>query len=153
MKEKPQTEELEMEQESKQIIDGLKDLKNEFKSKDNSLDSDIDLDQKIQDANLKMMANAEEQKLILRDKLVTAVKHIIWFQLVFFNIIIFMIVAAVTAETQIFKDIDTELAIQLFEFLKYYISATIVELLGMLVFILHYVFSGFKFMKRLIQHR
>lgn len=73
----------------------------------------------------------------------------IWFQLVFFNIMVFIIVSSVTLKIPVFKEIDTALAVQLFELLKCYIAATIVELLGMLMFILHYVFSEYRFMKLL----
>lgn len=135
-----------MKQESQRIISELKNekKKNRGKGKENSLNTDIDSEKVIQSVNLKIIAEAENQKLKLRDKLVVAIKHIIWVQLVFFNIVVFTIVLSVTSKFRVFKIIDTELSIQLFQFLKYYVSATIVELLGMLVFILHYVFSDFR---------
>lgn len=142
-----------MKQESKKIISELKNekKKNKGKNDSDSLNYYIDSEKEIQRVNLKIITNVENQKLILREKLVVAIKHIIWFQLVFFNIIILIIVLAVTSKAPFFKDIDIELSIRLFDFLKYYISATIVELLGMLVFILHYVFSKFSWSEILLK--
>lgn len=143
-----------MKEESQKIIskirkDGINAKESSKDENKNSLNDTMDSKRKNQRIERKIIKNAESQKLKLRNKLVVAIKHIIWFQLVFFNIVVLLIVASVTMKAPIFKDIDTELAIQLFDFLKYYISATIVELLGMLVFILHYVFSPHKKMKLL----
>lgn len=135
-----------MKKESQKIIDELKSKKKN-KGKDDSLSNDVDSEKEIQAANLKIITDEENQKLELRDKLVVTIKCIIWIQLLFFNLVVFTIVLSVTSSFSVFKNIDTELSIQLFEFLKYYISATIVELLGMLGFILHFVFSGFKSIK------
>ncbi len=141
-----------MKKETEDIINKLRNDPNRKESGGNdSLDSDIDWKHEADRLNLEILKKIEKQKIKLRDKLVNAVKHVIWFQLVFFNIIILAIVLAVTSKIPLFKDIDIELSIQLFGFLKYYISATIVELLGMLVFILHYVFSDIRFGKKLLE--
>lgn len=113
-----------------------------------SLDSDTistneDIDDKIDNINDTLLQKAEIQKLQLREKLTRTVTKFLWVQLVFFNIVVVVIVLSVTIKVGIFKVINNKLASLLFEFLKYYISATIVELLGMLVFILHYVFSKY----------
>lgn len=138
-----------MKQGSQNIISGLKSENKKRGNKDDSLSNYIDSEKAIQEVNLKIIADVENQKLELRDKLIIAIKHIIWFQLISFNVIVFTIVLAVTSSFSCFKNIDIELSIQLFDFLEYYIKATIVELLGMLVFILHYVFSDFRFAKSL----
>lgn len=79
----------------------------------------------------------------MRDKLTITVTKFLWVQLLFFNTIVLSIVLSIIVDFGFFKTIDNELATILFDFLKYYISATIAELLGMLVFILHYVFSKY----------
>lgn len=128
-----------MKKETEDIINRLRNKPTEQEK--NSLTVKSDWKKQAHKLNLQVTEKAEDQKLILRNKLAVAVKHIIWFQLIFFNIIILIIVLAVTSNFSFFRNIDSQMSIQLFEFLKYYISATIVELLGMLIFILHYVFS------------
>lgn len=129
------------------ILEKIKKLANG--DADDSLDEELDLDSKITELNIETHRQSESQKLEMRDKLTNAIKHIIWFQLLFFNLMVFLIVSSVTLKIPFFREIDTELAIELFDFLKYYIGATIVELLGMLVFILHYVFSPYKILEKL----
>lgn len=112
-----------------------------FKDDVTSINSDID--SKIYNINETIIQKEESQKLRLRDKLTKTVTCFIWAQLIFFNIVVLLIVLSVTSDIMFFKIIDNDLATLLFSFLKYYISATIAELLGMLVFILHYVFSKY----------
>ena len=99
------------------------------------------IEEKINNYNLQIIKETSEQKIKLRDRLTKTVRNFIWVQLIFFNIIVGVIVAAVTISLPYFKVVDNDLATLLFDFLKYYIGATIVELLGMLVFVLHYAFS------------
>lgn len=99
------------------------------------------IDERIKAHNLEVSVAISEQKISLREKLTKTVQKIIWVQIIFFNIIVLFIVAAVILNIPIFKKIDNDLAKLLFDFLKYYIGATIVELFGMLVFVLHYAFS------------
>ena len=135
-----------MKEDTRKIIEKLR--KDKGKQKDgmsnNSLNEKIDLDERIKYLNAKAISEEEKQKRKLRNKLVVAIKHIIWFQLLFFNIVVLVIVLSVTTDIQIFKDMGEDLSIQLFDFLKYYIGATIIELLGMLVLILKFVFSKFE---------
>lgn len=135
-----------MEKKSKIIIDELKKDTSFYKNQDkgNSLDKNVDINKKIAQTNLKIIKEEEKQKNQLRGKLVNTVIKIIWFQLFFFNIIVLLIVLSVTSDFPFLKNIDNNKATLLFNFLKYYITATIVELLGMLSFILHYVFSKYK---------
>lgn len=109
--------------------------------------SNNDIETKIYKINETIIQREEAQKLRLRDKLTDTVTKFIWVQLVFFNSIVFIIVVSVTVKLGIFKDVTDNVATLLFDFLKYYISVTIVELLGMLVFILHYVFSKYSGME------
>ena len=102
---------------------------------------DEDYETKIKRHNLEMKNVIANQKIKLRDGLTKTVQRIIWVQLFFFNIVVALIVASVTIECSIFKETSVETSKVLFEFLKYYIGATIVELFGMLVFVLHYAFS------------
>lgn len=126
----------------------LEPYKKLISSNNNSNDetsSGEDIDQKVNSINDKLnneiIRNQETQKLVLRERLNSTVIKFIWIQLIFFNIVVISIVLSVIVKAPFFNDINTNLAGLLFNFLKYYISATIVELLGMLVFILHYVFS------------
>lgn len=102
-----------------------------------------DVKNEIDNINNMIIQREEDQKLRLRDKLTVTVTKFLWVQLLFFNIIVLSIVLSIIVNFGFFKTIDNELATILFDFLKYYISATIAELLGMLVFILHYVFSKY----------
>lgn len=120
---------------------------------DNSLNETLDLNSKITQLNIETYRQSEDQKIELRSNLTKAVKCIIWFQLIFFNIVVLLIVSSITIKIPFFKEIETNLSIRLFEFLKYYIGATIVELLGMLVFILHYVFSPYKLLEILKKNK
>ena len=106
-----------------------------------SIDLKQNIDEKIRHTNNWILEKTEQQKIKLRDSLTRTVKGFIWVQLIFFNIIVLLIVLSVTVKISWFKTIDNTLATLLFNFLKYYIGATIAELLGMLAFILHYVFS------------
>lgn len=101
------------------------------------------VEEKVSNINTNIIKEIEDQKKELREKLTKTVTKFLWVQLLFFNIIVLLIVLSVTIDFMIFKKVNNDLATLLFDFLKYYISATIVELLGMLVFILHYVFSKF----------
>lgn len=135
-----------MKEDTKKIIEELRKDKKKTKTgnSNNSLNKEIDIDEKIKYWNAEAVFDEEKQKRKLRDKLVITIKHIIWFQLLFFNIVVLAIVLSVTTNIPIFREIEKDLYVQMFEFLKYYIGATIVELLGMLVLILKFVFSRFK---------
>jgi len=131
--------------------DTIKDLLKQYEQEvnkvstinDNVTSTTEDIESKIYNINEIIIQKEESQKLHLRDKLTKTVTCFIWVQLIFFNIIVLLIVLSVTSNIGFFKTINNDLATLLFTFLKYYISATIAELLGMLVFILHYVFSKY----------
>ena len=131
----------------------LKNYKQEVKYKSpilqDTISTNISTADKIYKINETIIQKEENQKLRLRDKLTRTVTKFIWIQLIFFNIVVLLIVLSVTVNLGCFKSVDNDLATLLFEFLKYYISATIAELLGMLVFILHYVFSKYSGIERI----
>jgi len=102
-----------------------------------------DLSDVLQKINVKIVTQVEQQKIKLRQFLTYSISIFVVIQLIFFSLIVGLIVASVTIEHDYFKTPDA-LAALLFDFLEYYISATIVELLGMYAFILHYVFSDRK---------
>ncbi len=141
------------------MADSVKDILKQYKQevkKISSLNDDVtskneDIDSKIYSINEIIIQKEESQKLRLRDKLTKTVTKFIWIQLIFFNIVVLLIVLSVTSNITYFKAIDNDLAALLFSFLKYYISATIAELLGMLVFILHYVFSKYSGMEQIFK--
>lgn len=114
-----------------------------------AISTNEDVDDKINNINENIIQKEENQKIRLRDKLTKTVIRFIWAQLIFFNFVVLVIILSVTSNISYFKTIDNDLATLLFGFLKYYISATIAELLGMLVFILHYVFSKYSGIERL----
>lgn len=120
-----------------------KEIKKDTPTRTDVISTKEDVENKIYNINENIIQREESQKLRLRDKLTKTVSKFIWIQLIFFNLVVLIIVLAVTSKFEYFKIINNELATLLFDFLKYYISATIVELLGMLVFILHYVFSKY----------
>lgn len=135
----------------KKYKDQLKNCPISFEN--DTVSKDKDIEHEIYNINEIIIQQEENQKLRLRDKLTKTVTKFIWIQLIFFNIVVVFIVLSVTSNITIFKVVDNDLATLLFDFLKYYISATIVELLGMLVFILHYVFSKYSRIGRIIKKK
>ena len=117
------------------------------KSGEYSLNKHFDSDTEISKLNIETYKKTETQKLKLRERLSKAIKRMIWIQLIFFNIVVILVVSSVIFKKPFFNEFNKELAPEVFGFLKYYISATIAELLGMRWFILHYVFSPHKILK------
>lgn len=98
------------------------------------------IDDKINNIN-DLLINAERQKQTLRKAIVIFVSVLLFAQLVFFNYIVWLIIHAVITQDGIYRHLLVEESANLLSFLKYYISATVVELLGMLFFIVRYAFS------------
>lgn len=99
-----------------------------------------DKDKEIDNFN-ELFFNAEKQKQAWRDKIVGFIRGLIVFQLIVFNLIIGFIIVSIIVNYTNFNKLSTSITSSLLNFLKYYISATIVELLGMLFFITQYSFS------------
>lgn len=91
-------------------------------------------------ANQRLMLDETKQKLDLRNSIFNFVKGLIIAQLVFFNIITLYALCVVSLNVDWFIELDNEMIANLLEFLKYFIGATIVELLGMLGFVLQFAF-------------
>lgn len=107
---------------------------------------DDDFDEKARRINNELLKN-EDQKRNFRDRLLRLVSKLIYIQLVFFNLVIIIIVVALIFDFSCFRQLN-DMSVNLLSFLKYYISATIVELLSMLFFILRYVFIDTKGIKK-----
>lgn len=118
-------------------------MQNEKYGNKDKVTSGENVDDKIKEMNMEIRQREEEQKVRLRETLTRLVARFILLQLGVFNFVIVFIVAAVVTNFSFFRILEHKIIQSLFDLLKYYISATIVELLGMLVFILHYVFSKY----------
>lgn len=114
------------------------DIRNE------SVTRNSEVDEIIEKTNNIITEKEEEQKRSLREKSFKLISGLIWFQLVFFNIIVFLILASVVFNFPVFNSLDKEATSILLDFLKYFIGATIVELLGMLSFVIGFVFSRYR---------
>ncbi len=112
------------------------------KTEPEKLTEDVSVNDIIKSRNdkVRMKEERQKQKLSLRNKSFKLVSHLIFFQLVFFNIVVFMVLAIFSIDCPYLKDIPETTKSILLDFLKYYISATIVEMLGMLFFILRFYF-------------
>ena len=98
----------------------------------------------IDNYNKAIYKENEEQKLNFRNRLLRLVSWLIWVQLIFFNLIVFLVVSSIVFDCNFIKDLDMDTSGAILDFLKYYISVTIVELLSMLFFIMQYVFNDGK---------
>lgn len=104
----------------------------------------IVLENEIANYNKLINEENEKQKLNFRDRLLHLVSWLIWVQLIFFNLVVFLVVSSIVFDCQFIKDLDENISGAILDFLKYYISVTIVELLSMLFFIMKYVFNNDK---------
>lgn len=100
----------------------------------NSKAVDILNDAKL--AIIKSYAKNEKERAERQKPLLWIVVFLTALQLIAFNVIIAMIACAA------FKTKNSEIILQLFEILKYYIGATVVELIGMVWFITRDTFSS-----------
>lgn len=101
----------------------------------------VEVDKVIYEKNLTIEEAEEQQKRGLRVKLINLVSKLVWVQLFFFNFVVLFVLSSIILNIKCFKiisNIDSQLLI---DFLKYYMSVTIVELLGMLLFIIQFAFT------------
>ncbi len=82
----------------------------------------------------------KRQKREHRDKVIDIVKNAMMIQIAFMSFIILLVVANITLKIPIFKDLNNESLRLVIGLLKYFISATIVEIVGMLFFIVKSLF-------------
>lgn len=96
----------------------------------------------IENYNDDIKAKNEAQKLEFRNKILKLISKLVWIQLFFFNIVVTIIISSLVFNFSIFKELEINISVTILDFLKYYISVTIVELLSMLLFIMQYVFNS-----------
>ena len=87
------------------------------------------------EVNCDLFKRLNQQKPLL-ESVIKLTKTLIWL----FNIVIGLITASVIILC--FVQSDTSILQNLFDFLKYYVGAVLVELIGMLIFIVKGVFSS-----------
>ncbi len=84
----------------------------------------------------------EEQKRQQRTTVLAVITRLVVIQMIFFNLVVVLLLATVVLDLPYLKSMSIETVTALLDFLKYYISATIVELLGMLLFIVRNLFNS-----------
>lgn len=82
-----------------------------------------------------------EQKRGQKDEVLGVVKWIIGSQLIFMGVIILCVVLYTTINTNFFKSTDHASLSIIVDLLKYYVTATLAEVIGMLFFIVKHLFS------------
>lgn len=110
------------------------------KLKSDKTSSNKNTDESINGINKQIIKN-ENQKRKFKRAILWLVSILTFIQLIFFNVVVAFVVASITVEHSFLKELDIKIISEMLDFLKYYIGATIVELLGMLLFIMRYVFS------------
>lgn len=103
------------------------------------------VDATIDDVN-KLIVKAEKQKHSFRRAFVIFIGILLTVQLFYFNLVVYHIVSAIIVKSERYNSLSPQVIDNLLSFLKYYISVTVVELLGMLAFIVHYAFSKVSFL-------
>ena len=87
----------------------------------------------------------EKNKRNLKPKILYLVCFFIFVQLVIMNLILFVVIISLVlgdGTWYFIRTIDLTIVPEVFDFLKYYITATVVELLGMLYFMIKKVFDN-----------
>lgn len=123
---------------------GFRNLLNNEKQLIDATSKGIIPENEIDDYNKTINKQNEKQKLNFRNRLLCLVSWLIWVQLIFFNVIVFLVVSSIVFDIGFIKNLDINTSSAILDFLKYYISVTIVELLSMLFFIMKYVFNDYK---------
>lgn len=108
------------------------------KSKDEKVDTAND---KAQFATINAYTNHELERVRRQKWLLGAVVLLTAGQLIFFNYMIYMTVSQSFLVSQL-ETINIDVVNNLFDILKYYIGATVVELIGMILFITKGTFSS-----------
>ncbi|MGM9669583.1 MAG: hypothetical protein ACI3VZ_07495 [Faecousia sp.] len=108
-----------------------------------------DANAKLEDSLLKIFKKSEDTRLEQQKPLLIAIIVLVAIQLVAFNVIIWMLVSNILGQK------DPQLIMALLEFLKYYIGAVIVELIGLVVLVAQTTFSMHptKMLEKFIQSR
>lgn len=83
----------------------------------------------------------EKQKRFLKIILTIVIGSVLGLQLIFLSVVIAIVFANMCFDLNFMKPIDKDFAMQVFDFLKYYITAVIAEFIAMLFFIVKFVFD------------
>lgn len=102
-----------------------------------------DVEEIIEGLNRSIEEQEENQKRFLRNKSFTLIGWLIWTQLIFFDLVVILILLPIIFRNDFFYNLSDNTISLLLDFLKYFIGATIVELLGMLFFVVKFVFSKY----------
>lgn len=113
---------------------------NEFNTKD-IITKSVSVPEIIKKKNNDIIKEEAKQKLTLRENAFKLISHLIWTQLFFSDIIILVIILGIMLDIPILHKFDFNIFDKLIDFLKYFIGATIVEMLGMLFFVIKFLFS------------
>ena len=107
-----------------------------------------DANSKLEDSLLKIFKKSEEIRLEQQKPLLIAIIVLVAIQLIAFNVIIWLLVS------NILEQKEPQLITALLDFLKYYIGAVIVELIGLVVLVAQTTFSMHptKMLERVIQN-
>lgn len=103
---------------------------------------DISVQEVINRKNDDIEKKEAKQKLKLRKKSFDLIARLIFGQLLFSDFFILIIVLGIILDLPFIKDFDSDIFFKLIDFLKYFIGATIVEMLGMLFFVIKFLFSN-----------
>lgn len=128
---------IENENQIKEITDNFDYINNIFL---NSLVNDPEIAYQIANSEQIEELNDKKQKRKHRDKVIRIVKNAMMTQIAFMSFIILLVVANITLKFDIFKTLDNENLRLVIGLLQYFISATIVEIVGMLFFIVESLF-------------
>ena len=89
-----------------------------------------------------LLAERAKQNISQRKSLLICLIFLLGLRLFFMNLIVAVIVFWVVFDCPKFTTLDTNILGIVLSFLKFYISAVIVELLGGMIYIVHKVFNG-----------
>lgn len=101
------------------------------------LNKDSTIDNLLADEKIK----SKIQKRLLREKLNSIVKHALYLQIVFLNLLIGILIVSQTINFEFFTALSTNNLKLFVELLKMYVGATIVELISLLGYIIKKVFQ------------
>lgn len=104
--------------------------------------NDIRQEETISDISLSDVTKQRRiQNLGERTELLHALKHLFFLQLAVMNLVVGILILWVVFDFSFFNDIHSADLQVCVSFMKYYISAILVELLGGIIFVVHKVFS------------
>lgn len=103
----------------------------------NALLTEKNIDDLLKNERFKGLA----QKRIQKDQLLKIVKGGIYLQIIFLNLLIFLVIANKTVNCKLMLQMETSDLALIIDLLKFYVGATVAELLGMMAYIIKKVFD------------